>query len=284
MRNALRMSTAGRLLLASALLLTLSVGLQPVPAAAQVVPGDAQLNQLVARVALYPDALLAQVLTASTYSEQVPDAAQWADQHSYLTGDNLAKAIAEDNLPWDPSILALLPFPSTLDILASNMTWTRQLGDAVLGQRADVMDAVQRMRQTANGYGYLRDWPQYRIVVSGPGLIEILPLDPTFYFLPVYDPLVVFARPITAGLAAITFGPRIVIGAAFAPWGWGRSGFGWANHTLLVDGRPWLRTRVNHETYSHPYIAPRSAGPRVEHHELRPTHPARKEDRREARR
>ena len=135
MRNSQRTSTAGRLLLAPALLLTLAVGLRPVPAAAQVVLGAAQLDQLVARVVLYPDALLAQVLTASTYSEQVPDAAQWADQHSYLTGDNLAKAIAEDNLPWDPSILALLPFPSALDMLASNMTWTRQLGDAVLGQR-----------------------------------------------------------------------------------------------------------------------------------------------------
>jgi hypothetical protein len=99
MRNSQRTSTAGRLLLAPALLLTLAVGLQPVPAAAQVVLGAAQLDQLVARVVLYPDALLAQVLTASTYSEQVPDAAQWADQHSYLTGDNLAKAIAEDNLP-----------------------------------------------------------------------------------------------------------------------------------------------------------------------------------------
>ena len=122
-------------------------------------------------------------------------------------------------------------------------------------------------------------------MVSGPGLIEILPVDSGFYFLPVYDPLVVFARPRAVAIGGITFGPRIAVGGAFAPWGWGRSGFAWAGHSLLVDGRPWLRTTVNHETYAHPYAAPRpSTGRHVEQHELRPTHPARKEDRKETRR
>src|ERR1700732_3141180 len=68
-----------------------------------------QLDQLVARIALYPDPLLAQILTASTYWYEIPEAAAWVDQHSYLKGDALAAAIQEDNLPWDPSILALLP-------------------------------------------------------------------------------------------------------------------------------------------------------------------------------
>ncbi|MGD0303877.1 MAG: DUF3300 domain-containing protein, partial [Candidatus Acidiferrales bacterium] len=74
----------------------------------------AQLDQIVGRIALYPDSLLAQVLTASTYGNEIPDAAQWADQHHYLTGQALADAIQADQLPWDPSVQALLPFPSVL--------------------------------------------------------------------------------------------------------------------------------------------------------------------------
>jgi hypothetical protein len=273
---------AAKSIRAGILLVALGVGMHPLPVSAQVLLAPGQLDQLVSRIALYPDPLLVQVLTASTYSEQIPDAADWADQHSYLTGGNLADAITQDNLPWDPSVLALLPFPSVLDMMATNALWTRQLGDAVLGQRANVMDAVQTMRQKADNYGYLQDCPQYRVRISGPGIIEILPIDPAFYFLPVYDPLIVFGRP-RAGLAVgIAFGPSIEVGAAFARWGWGMSGFGWASRTMVLDGRPWVRTRENYETYSHPYTVPRqTAGPRVERHELRPTHPDRKEDRKD---
>ena len=114
---------------------------------------SSQLDQMVARIALYPDPLLAQVLTASTYWSEIPDAARWADEHSYLKGDALAQAIQSDHLQWDPSILGLLAFPSVLDMMASDPTWTQQLGDAVLTQRADVMDAVQRMRRKARTYG-----------------------------------------------------------------------------------------------------------------------------------
>jgi hypothetical protein len=91
---------------------------------------------------VYPDPLLAQVLTASTFGDQIPAAAQWADEHHYLTGEELARAIEDDHLPWDPSVQALLPFPSVLDTMASDMNWTYQLGDAVLAQDPDVMDAV----------------------------------------------------------------------------------------------------------------------------------------------
>ena len=87
-----------------------------------------QLDQLVSRIALYPDPLLSQVLAAATFPQDIPDAARWADQHHYLTGDQLAAAIAEDHLPWDPSVQALLPFPSVLDMMASDMRWTTDLG------------------------------------------------------------------------------------------------------------------------------------------------------------
>jgi hypothetical protein len=166
-------------------------------------------------------------------------------------------------------------------MMATDMLWTRQLGNAVLSQRPEVMNAIQRMRQKARNFGYLQDCPQYRVVVSGPGIIEIVPVEPAFYYVPVYDPLIVFGRPRVGLTAGITFGPRISIGAAFAPWGWRRPGFAWASHTIVIDNRPWVRTRENHATYAHPYEAPRRpSGPREEHHELRPTRPPRREERR----
>ena len=108
-----------------------------------------QLDQMVASIALYPDGLLAHVLTAATVYQQIPEAAGWANQHAYLHGNALAEAIREDNLPWDVSVLALLPFPQVLSQMAQYMQWTEQLGDAVLAQRPDVMDAVQRLRARA---------------------------------------------------------------------------------------------------------------------------------------
>src|ERR1700729_689221 len=144
--------------------------LAAVPAFAQGPPSFAppQLEQMVSRIALYPDPLVAQILAGATYPDQIPDAARWADQHHYLTGQALASAISGDQLPWDPSVQALLPFPSVLDMMASDMNWTTQIGNAFLAQQQDVMDAVQRQRAVAQRYGYLRSNPQ--VVVGGaPG-------------------------------------------------------------------------------------------------------------------
>ena len=221
-----------------------------------------------ARIALYPDPLLAQVLTASTYWNEIPEAAAWADEHSYLKGDALAQAMQADHLQWDPSILALLPFPSVLDMMAHDMAWTEQLGNAVLTQDADVMDAVQRMRQRAMSYGYLAPNSYVNVVVEGR-YIQILPIVPNVLYVPYYDPVVVFAppRPGFAISGAIRFGPGITIGAAFSDWGWSiGSGFVWPSHTVLIDRRPWGRVWANRAVYVHPYVHPwvRPVGPRVE--------------------
>jgi hypothetical protein len=257
----------------SPLLCLLMLGaITPSAAAQPVALGPAPLDQLVSRIALYPDPLLAQVMTAATYHEQIPEAAAWADQHSYLKGDALANAIQEDHLQWDPSILALLPFPSVLDMMARDPVWTEQLGNAVLTERSEVMEAVQRMRKKAMDYGYLKP-NQYFNVVSDGGYVEILPLDPGLIYVPEYDPLIVFGRPahgVVIG-GAIRFGPGVMLTAAFAPWAgfWAGPAFVWPSHTILIDRRPWARTWVNRAAYVHPYAAPRLIGPRVEHHELR---------------
>ena len=252
-------------LLAALSLVALPVFAQPVALS------PTQLDQLVSRIALYPDPLLAQILTASTYWSEIPEAARWSHEHSYLTGQQLAKSIEDDRLPWDPSVVALRPFPSVLDMMARDPVWTQQLGGAVLTQPAEVMDAVQRMRRKAMEYGYLRP-NGYVTVASNAGYVEILPGHPGVIFVPRYDPLVVFAPP-RAGLVvggAIRFGPGITIGASFAPWGWASPGFLWPRHSVVIDRHPWERRWNNRKVYIHPYARPwvRPVGPRVERHHL----------------
>ena len=225
--------------------------------------GTGELDKLVTRIALYPDPLLAQILAAATYPDQIPDAAKWADEHHYLTGDDLARAITEDHLTWDPSVQALLPFPSVLEMMASDMNWTSELGNAFLAQQQDVMDAVQRMRKKAYGYGYLRTNAQ--VVVSGGPYITILPVNPAFVCVPVYDPLIVFAAPRPGFFigGAIGFGFGITLGFAFAPWGWGSSHFFWDRHELFIAGAHWGRNWANRGSYVHPYRGfQRWSGPR----------------------
>jgi hypothetical protein len=216
----------------------------------------AQLDQMVARIALYPDSLLAQVLAAATFADQIPDAATWADEHHYLRGQDLANAIQADQLPYDPSLQALLPFPDVLDMMASDMDWTRSLGDAFLAQRQDVMDAVQRQRQKARDYGYLRTNDE--IVVGAAPYITIEPVNPGFIVVPAYDPLIVFAPPRPGFFVggAISFGFGINIGVAFRPWGWGFTRFDWGAHAVIIAGHPWGRTWANRLVYAHPYYGP----------------------------
>jgi hypothetical protein len=232
-----------------------------------------QLDALVNRIALYPDPLLAQTLTAATYSDEIPDAAVWADQHSYLHGDALSAAIQADNLPWDPSVLGLLPFPSVLDMMARDPNWTGELGNAVLAQREDVMDAVQRLRRESYGYGYLQSNSDVDVIDQG-GYVEIEPFNPYLYYVPVYDPLIVFGRPRPGYFigGAIRFGPAVTLGVTFGRFGWFGSGFGWGSHAILIDHRPWVRTYANSGGYVHPYARPyaRPAAPRVEEHRAAP--------------
>src|ERR1700683_4017651 len=228
-----------------------------------------ELDRLVSRVALYPDPLLSQIFAAATFPDQVPDAAGWADQHHYLTGDALARAISDDHLPWDPSVQSLLPFPSVLDMMASDMAWTSEVGNAFLAQQPDVMDAVQRERRRAYDYGYLRTNPQ--VVVNYGPYISILPANPAFIVVPYYNPLIVFAPPrpgfFIGGAIGFRFG--VTIGPAFAPWGWGVNRFAWNEHRVFINNAPWGRTWANRGAYVHPYAVPRYSGPRpAERHEL----------------
>ncbi|HWY47075.1 MAG TPA: DUF3300 domain-containing protein [Bryobacteraceae bacterium] len=245
--------------------LALLVGIVAAPAFAQGPPPSfppGQLDQLVARVALYPDPLLAQVLAAATYPSDIPAAAQWADQHHYLTGQALANAISADQLPWDPSVQSLLPFPSVLGMMASDMNWTSQLGNAFLAQQQDVMESVQRQRAIAERYGYLQSNGQ--VLVSGGPYITVMPVNPGFIVVPYYDPRIVFYAPRPGFFVggAIRFGYGVGIGGFFAPWGWGPGvRFDWGRHDVFLNNARWGRTWANRGGYVHPYEGYRRPAP-----------------------
>jgi hypothetical protein len=234
----------------------------PLPAPPRVAPSypPQELDRIVSPIALYPDPLLAQVLAAATFSPEIPDAARWGDQHHYLSPEQLPAAIAGDQLPWQPSVQALLPFPQVLAMMAGDMPWTEELGAAFLLSPAEVMEAVQRMRQTAYNYGYLRSNSQV-VVQRGP-FIEIAAVDPAFIVVPYYNPAIVFAapRPGVAVAGAVRFGYGVRIGAAFAPWGWGTTRFAWGERVVIVNNTPWRRSWTNRTVYVHPFAAvPRRA-------------------------
>jgi hypothetical protein len=256
------------LLRASSQLTALAIfaGMAAAPAFSQAPPPPLppqQLDQLVARIALYPDALLGHILTAATFPNDIAPAAQWADQHHYLTGQALADAIAADQLPWDPSVQALLPFPSVLEMMNADMNWTSQLGNAFLAQQQDVMDAVQRQRALAMRYGYLKSGDE--VVVGGGPYITITPVDPAFVVVPYYDPAIVFFPPRPGFVigGGIRFGFGVSLGSYFAPWGWGPAGlrFDWGAHSVFINNARWGRSWVNRGAYVHPYPGIRRPAP-----------------------
>src|SRR5258708_29896683 len=123
-----------------------------------------QMQQLVAPIALYPDSLVAQILAASTFPEQVVEADRWIQAHPDLEGDNLAQAVGQQS--WDSSVKALTAFPSVLANMDKNVSWTSSLGDAYYNQQQDVMDAVQEMRQRAQQSGTLESTAQQTVTTQ----------------------------------------------------------------------------------------------------------------------
>src|SRR5436853_2742926 len=158
-------------------------GQQPQGPAAGQTPQE--LQQLVAPIALYPDALVAQILAASTYPTEIVEADRWMQSHSNLKGEELAKEV--DKQDWDPSIKALTQFPSVLENMDKNLSWTSSLGEAYATDAQDVSDAVQEMRQDAEKAGHLNSTEQERVTTQGNTII-IEPTSPDVVYVPAYDP------------------------------------------------------------------------------------------------
>src|SRR6266446_2450344 len=204
-----------------------------------------QLQQLVAPIALYPDSLVAQILAASTFPEQVVEADRWVQAHPDLKGDALGQAV--DQQPWDPSVKALTAFPSVLGNMDKNLSWTSSLGDAYYNQQPEVMDAVQVMRRRAQKAGNLETTPQ-QTVTTQESNIRVEPASPDVVYVPAYDPWVVYGDPIVGWPGWYPYpgiwyeGPYLSFGVGFGigfyrgyGWGWHHWGSDWHNRYVIHD-------------------------------------------------
>jgi Protein of unknown function (DUF3300) len=217
----------------------------------------ADLQQLVAPIALYPDALVAQILGAATFPDQIVAAAGWLKNQS-VTGAALAKAV--DAQQWDPSVKALTQFPSVLNNLASNLSWTSALGEAYHTQPSDIMSAVQFLRAKAQAAGNLKSGSQITVVQQAPQVIVIQPTNPQVVYVPTYNPTVVYGTPyVTPGYstaavvttAVLAFGVGIAIGAAMSNNSWGYSYWNcnWHGGTVVYHSSGYYGNSAWHGGY-----------------------------------
>jgi hypothetical protein len=233
----------------------------PVQAAQQT---PEQLQQMVAPIALYPDALVAQILAGAAYPDQIVEADRWLQQHSDLKGDQLGNEV--DKQPWDPSVKALVEFPSVLANMDKNLSWTSSLGDAYVNQQQDVMNAVQTMRERADKAGNLKNTSQEKVSRHDKTIV-IEPADPEVVYVPEYDPWLVYGEPIGIWPGWYSYpglyigGPGIVFGLGFGigffggyGWGWGHWGYDWRRHGIMFDHRDYVshsRVFYNRSHFDH---------------------------------
>jgi hypothetical protein len=216
-----------------------------------------ELQQLVAPIALYPDALVAQILGAATFPDQVAAAGGWLKQNKSLTGAALTKAV--DAQPWDPSVKALTQFSSVLDNLANNLSWTSSLGEAYHTQASDVMSAVQVLRAKAKAAGNLKSGSQITVVQQAPQVIVIQPANPQVVYVPTYNPAIVYGTPyVTPGYstaavvttAAVAFGVGIAVGVAMSnSWGYSYWNCNWHGGTVVYHSSGYYGNSAWHGGY-----------------------------------
>jgi uncharacterized membrane protein YgcG len=219
-----------------------------------------ELQALVAPIALYPDSLVAQILTGSTFPDQIAIGDYWIEQNKNLTGSALMKAV--DKQSWDPSVKALTQFPSVLNNMAKNLSWTSSLGEAYHNQQAEVMTAVQTLRAEAKAKGNLKSSSQMTVVQQSPQVIVIQPANPQVVYVPEYNPALIYGTPYatpgyTAGDVAaagiIGFGAGIAIGAMMSGGccGWGFSSWncGWHGTAVVYHGGAYYGNSAWHGGY-----------------------------------
>jgi hypothetical protein len=244
----------------------------PPPQAAPQGGGPAQklkqeeLDQLLAPIALYPDALLAQILMASTYPLEIVQAARWSKQGSNkdLKGDQLETALQAQT--WDPSVKSLVAFPQVLTMMNEKLDWTQNLGDAFLAQEKDVMDTVQKLRAKAQAAGNLQSTPEQKIIVEQAApqqtIIKIEPASPQVVYVPTYNPMVVYgAWPYppyppyyyyppgyVAAAGIVSFGVGMAVGAAL----WGGCNWGGGSVNVNVNNyNNFNRTNISNGNWQH---------------------------------
>lgn len=263
-------------LLCIPLLMAGPLAAQSTQGSGQKIYNNQQLDQMLAPVALYPDALLSQVLMACTYPGNVADAATWSAAHPKTQGDDAVKQVSSQ--PWDPSVQSLVAFPQVLAQMKQRPDWVQNVGDAFLAQPDDVMASVQRLRAQAQKAGNLKSTDQQKVVVqqapassSAPSttVIQIEPSNPQVVYVPTYNPTVVYgtwayptypptywppppgyAYPVASGLAAgLAFGTGIAI--ANSLWG----GFDWGHNDVNINVNRYNNINVNNHINGNGHVA-----------------------------
>jgi Protein of unknown function (DUF3300) len=217
---------------------------------------QAELDQMLAPIALYPDTLLSQILMAATYPLEVVEAARWSKANPHLKGDAAVRAV--DDRDWDPSVKSLVAFPNVLAEMDAKLDWTERLGDAFLAQQTQVMDTIQNLREKAYAAGNLQSGEHERVEREDDTL-AIVPADPDIVYVPYYNPLIVYGDwwwpaypPVywvpwpgyyTGAFVGLTWGVGIVVGANFFFGTWD-----WHHHDIrIVDARPFYYHRAHRQ-------------------------------------
>ena len=230
-------------------LLILCVALQgagPLLSAQAASPAPEQFDQLLAPVALYPDALLSQITTASTNPQEILDVNAWLQANPGLTGTALTDAAEKQG--FDPAFIALVNFPQVLDMMAQHIDDYAAVGQAFSADQESVTASIQRLRSQAYDSGALRTTEQQKVEVqqsTGQTIYVIQPANPTVVYVPQYDPTIVYVRPAPGAVVAtpvIGFYAGIGIGALIVdnrPWGWGGWGWNWGARRAYYNQRYW---------------------------------------------
>jgi hypothetical protein len=215
-----------------------------------------ELDQLVAPIALYPDALVSQILMASTYPLEVVEANRWVTKNSTLKGDALAKALEAQT--WDPSVKSLVNFPQVLTMMSDELEWMVKLGDAFIAQQQQVMDTIQSLRAKAEAAGNLKSSDQQVVTTEKKDNTQVIVIEsknPDVIYVPTYDPVVVYgawpypAYPpyyyyppgYVAGTAALSFGVGVACGLA---WGYAWGHCDWHHNDVNIN----INQNINRNT------------------------------------
>jgi hypothetical protein len=215
------------LMLALALSTAGAFAQSPPPAADNPSFTQQQLDQMLAPVALYPDALLSQVLMASTYPLEVVEAARWSRDHANSHQSGEAAVLAVGNMNWDPSVKSLVAFPQVLQTMDQKIEWTERMGDAFLSQQPQVMDTVQELRHKAQVAGNLQPSAQMQVQQDGDD-IDIAPTNPDLVYVPYYDPTVVYGSWWWPDYPPVFWSP-------WDSYGW-NGDFAWGGGIIIGDG------------------------------------------------
>jgi len=224
---------------------------------------QAELEQILAPVALYPDDVLSQVLMASTYPLEIVEADRWVKQNSSLKGNALAAALEKQG--WDPSVKSLVNFPQVLAMMSDKLEWTNKLGNAFLSQQPDVMKAVQTLRRKAKDAGNLTTTKEQKVIVEKETII-IQPASPQVIYVPTYNPVVVYgawpypAYPpyyhyppgYVAAASAFSFAAGVAVGAAWG-YAWGNCNWHGNNVNVNVNKNITINNNINRNVYAKQY-------------------------------